>query len=193
MTRMIVLLFIALLIGPAHAHVGGHPLTRLILVEATDEGTLVTLQVPAPLVYAAAADARGGPDAPIDAPFLTTIPGRFGPRYVVEAEAISQNPVAAFRLLQAVAPLKGGAVPQIVSARAFAFGGRGEMLVGDAMIEGVLLYPKQVDLTLFPMVEPPKLPLGWYMETHVSDFRSIPSFITQRIGPLKAPIVLGSP
>lgn len=192
MKRLLTLLLI-FWTAPAFAHQGAHPLTRLVLVEAAEGGTRVTVQVPAMLAFAHAAAARETPSSPIKAPFLTTSFSQFGTSYVVEAAAIAQQPSAAAALIAPVMPLDASVPHAVLSARAFSLEANPQMLVTDVVVEVVLFYSDGSDLALTPMASPPPLPPMWYLETLISDTRATPAFFAERIGPLDAPIVIAAP
>ncbi|MEM9428475.1 MAG: hypothetical protein AAGA32_03155 [Pseudomonadota bacterium] len=193
MTRPLLLLFL-FLAPPAPAHEELHPLTRFVLVEATEAGTRVTAEVSALLVYAKAAAQRRSPKDVIEAPFLQFREGPGRPRYLLDTEALGQKPTEAAGLVAPILPLHAnGAEIRVVSARASHPGADKEVEVVDATIEVVLLFPDRSDLELAPIDEPPRLPPDWFMLTVLTDARRTPAVITERIGPLRAPVLIPAP
>lgn len=195
MTRPLPFLLLLLsLAPPAHAHEELHPLTRTVLVETTEAGTRVTAEVSALLVYARAAAQRRSPKDVIEAPFLQFRDGPGRPRYLLDMEALGRTPEEAAGLVAPILPLHAnGAEVRVVSARALHPGTEREVEVVDATIEVVLLYPDLSDLELMPIEEPPRLPQDWFMLTILTDARQTPAVITERIGPLRAPVLLPAP
>jgi hypothetical protein len=106
MLRLIVVMLA--LAAPAAAHQPSETLLRQVLVERGWFSTLVTVRLPATLLYAPAAAARAHPGAPVQAPLLRAERRGGGWHYRLEPAAAPE----------ALAPLLGRAVRISIGGRA---------------------------------------------------------------------------
>ncbi|MEM7693105.1 MAG: hypothetical protein AAF318_01530 [Pseudomonadota bacterium] len=208
---MRVLILLALLLAPAHAHETSEERIRVLILTQDNDATVVYLRQPAALLFAKEAARRTGPSATITSTFfhpkgpahrfdrtaIAAAPDSFATRILatihLEAEPGSTEPKVLKSALHHVTALGTFNAPAEAEAALNTAAGQGAPHVASAYVDAKITAPDTGDLTLHFPLDAIAFPGHVHLHTAIVDARFDPPTRRVVLGPITRPIALSAP